>query len=91
MTDPAQYTDLVTAADQWRDALDFAEDKRDELAVEVETAYAAGLSMRGIAEVTGLHRNTVRKMLGEAGARATADRAGVHRCRQRVSRRRPVR
>lgn len=62
-----EFADLMAAADEWRDALDFAEDKRDELAVEVVAAFEDGLSLRGIAEITGVHRNTVRKMLGEQG------------------------
>ncbi|MCO5299658.1 MAG: hypothetical protein M9886_06865 [Candidatus Nanopelagicales bacterium] len=62
-----EYADLAAAADEWRDALDFAEEKRDDLAVEVVAAFEDGLSQRGIAEVTMLHRATVRKMLAEAG------------------------
>ena len=62
-----EYADLLAAADEWRDALDFAEEKRDEVAIEVVAAFEDGLSLRGIAEVTGLHRNTVRKMLAEQG------------------------
>ena len=62
-----EYADLMAAADEWRDALDFAEVERDELAIEVVAAFEDGLSLRGIAEVTGLHRNTVRKMLAEQG------------------------
>jgi DNA-binding transcriptional regulator LsrR (DeoR family) len=62
-----EYADLVAAADEWREALDFAEEKRDELAVEVTAAYEDGLSQRAIAEVTALHRATVKKMLTEAG------------------------
>ena len=62
-----EHADLLNAADQWHDALDHAEELRDELAIEVSAAFENGLSMRGIAEVTGLHRATVKKMLAEAG------------------------
>ena len=62
-----EHADLLNAADQWHDALDHAEELRDELAVEVVAAYEDGLSMRGIADVTMLHRATVKKMLAEAG------------------------
>jgi len=62
-----EYADLLAAADEWTDALDFAETKRDELAIEVVAAFEGGLSMRGIAEITGIHRATVKKMLGDAG------------------------
>ena len=62
-----EHADLLNAADQWHDALDHAEELRDELAIEVSAAFENGLSMRGIAEAAGLHRATVRKMLDEAG------------------------
>lgn len=62
-----EFADLSAAADEWRDALDHAEEKREDLAVEVVAAYEDGLSMRGIADVTMLHRATVKKMLAEAG------------------------
>lgn len=60
-----EYADLMAAADEWRDALDHAEEMREELAIEVVAAFEDGLSLRGIAEITGVHRNTVRKMLAE--------------------------
>lgn len=58
---------LDQAAEAWRDALIYADEMRDALAVEIVAAYEDGISQRAIAETTLVHRATVRKMLSESG------------------------
>ena len=58
---------LDQAAEEWRDALIYAEEMRDALAAEIVAAYEDGISQRAIAETTLVHRATVKKMLSENG------------------------
>ncbi len=58
---------LEKSADAWREALEEADNVREMLQDEVADAFGEGVSMRAIADITGLHRNTVRNMLADAG------------------------
>lgn len=62
-----RQAELDQAAEAWRDALEYAEEMRAALAVEIVAAYEDGISQRAIAETTLVHRATVRKMLAENG------------------------
>jgi len=65
MDDADEFSNLQYAATAWHDALTDAYEAREELAIEIVGAFEDGLSLRAIAELTGIHRNTVRKMLAE--------------------------